>query len=129
MKLCRDILLGSYNQKPTPSVDEVRLLLHVDRTPEQLEEVAEELAELITAAPTLNFKLLHQPTTCSHVVRINWPPDSQGETRGCVQQALYACQNPGCEAALCCVHIEECDQCGAKLCAGCCSLHHGRVHG
>jgi hypothetical protein len=58
---------------------------------------------------------------CSASIRVDWP--TRQNDLICTQKALAVCMQPGCEAALCVVHAEQCEKCKQEFCEGCYSLH------
>lgn len=58
---------------------------------------------------------------CSAVTRTDWP--TRVNDIICSQRALYICQQEGCEAPLCIVHVEVCPKCKQEFCEGCMAVH------
>lgn len=73
--------------------------------------------------PHLSLEVLQlsPDDVCCHVVRADWPTRQNDQT--CTQKALAVCMQPGCEAPLCAVHLEQCSNCKQEFCEGCYSLH------
>jgi len=77
----------------------------------------------MTPSPTLQLLALKEP--CSAVTRADFP--TRQNDQNCSLQATYICQNPGCEAPLCLLHVEVCRECKGEFCEGC-REDHRRVH-
>jgi len=71
--------------------------------------------------PALTLQILQESDQCSAVTRADFPTRQNDIT--CSKDAVYVCGNPGCEAPLCCLHMEECTKCSQKFCEGCFAVH------
>lgn len=69
----------------------------------------------------VNGFLLTETDQCSAVTHTDWPTRQNDFT--CTQRALHVCQQHGCEAALCVVHMELCPKCKREFCEGCLEVH------
>jgi hypothetical protein len=64
--------------------------------------------------------------SCSHVVRPDWP--TRENDGMCSMAAAVVCSNSECDASLCILHEQRCDQCQQVFCDGC-YADHVEVHG
>jgi len=65
--------------------------------------------------------------SCSHVIRPDW---STRENDGiCSMQAPIVCANSECEALLCTLHEQRCDECRQVFCDACYADHEEQIHG
>ena len=73
-----------------------------------------------------NVFTLAPNTPCSAITHIDWP--TRQKDIPCSQVALAVCMHPGCEAAVCAVHMEQCEICKKEFCEGCWADHMAQNH-
>jgi hypothetical protein len=71
--------------------------------------------------------VISENDACSHVVRPDWP--TRESDIKCSMQASVVCTNSSCEALLCTLHEQRCDECQRVFCEGCYADHEQQVHG
>jgi hypothetical protein len=63
--------------------------------------------------------VISENESCSYVIRPDWP--TRENDGMCSTQAAVICSNSECEALLCILHGQRCDECQQVFCDGCTS--------
>jgi len=70
--------------------------------------------------------VISEHDSCSYVVHSDLPTRENDII--CSMQASVVCTNSGCEALLCTLHEQRCDECQRVFCEGCYADHEQQVH-